>query len=268
MPTVVTSFFVYIRRFYGSYTVKLMKKFINNNKSSAKLRGQIKFLCRCKRFNILPPSLQFNFDFLGLKGHARMKVQNRFRNIVLSQKIKQSHLELRRATNLIHENTVELYNILPQDTHQDFVERLSSSHDIILESTDSNCIDKFAQLTSSARGKYLAKTFCNDNWIKNLTNVPIPDRVKSVLALGEKFCVKQQIKRNDAIDIISQTTVATENLPANIKSDIRNKTVNILTNLSNTTPKPSCTTTFFAEDLSLTRQFLNENSTLIVTRCW
>lgn len=201
---------------------------------------------------------------MGLIGRAGERVHYRIRHIVFKARVSQSYREIQMCEETILQCSTELYNLVPQDIHSDFLELLTVAHDTVLQKIRLSCDNKFEELL----GRQLNSRTCNSNqmWIKNLTSVSIPDNVQSVLALGDKFAPKQHLKKNDVIDVVARITAATSDLPLSSRHEIRSKAVNILTNHAKAPSRDTLDDIQLRQDIKIAREFISSHPEIIVSR--
>ena len=105
-----------------------------------------------------------------------------------------------------------------------------------------------------------------DNWFNNLSSVPIPKNVQSLLQLGENFSLSFFNKDKLSIEFIKSIENNISKLPTGIQMLIRNRSVPIFNTFSSLTASDSFLNNELKKHLAETKKFVINNSNLIITR--
>jgi hypothetical protein len=101
-----------------------------------------------------------------------------------------------------------------------------------------------------------------DNWLRNLSDVAIPDDIRNFLALGFKFALPPSTKDIKAIKLLADIENIIQSCPVSRSNIYRARVTNILTNFYNNPANGDHLTFLFNK----TRKFLTEHRELIITR--
>jgi len=101
------------------------------------------------------------------------------------------------------------------------------------------------------------------DWVVNMTNIPIPENILKVLALGPKFSIPKYSNDCKFHDIAVFDNFVNNSEKDDLdKISIKNKFVDILKNNSN----KKFNNIIFDRDINGTKKFLNNNKDIIITK--
>lgn len=108
----------------------------------------------------------------------------------------------------------------------------------------------------------------HDPWIKNLSNVTIPNVVNDVLRLGEKFSSNFLSSKNSQIfEIVKDVEINKENKINNNEQDaVRQKLTSIAHKHLNKPQFINDTDRLILDNIKKTKEFINNNEDLLVTK--
>lgn len=258
------SYFNHIELNYGRQVVVVMKKLMNCSRSRASLTSHTHLLEMCNKHRILPPSLNFNLNFFNIYGSIGHKLYDRIRWIVFKERISQSHREIKRLLNLQNDLVRELRDQLASEVFVNFMQNLTDLFDYIFYDTQAICAEKYQRWFVQAFQKYRRTRVTDPKWIKNLTDTDIPPNVLSVLSLGNRFAPRSHVEGKSIVDVVARVISSSDHLPAPTRTEVRNKSSNILTNHLKVPKTKSIEEIFMEKDLEESKNFLEENPDLFV----
>lgn len=103
-----------------------------------------------------------------------------------------------------------------------------------------------------------------DKWLTNLTSKELPQNVSNVLALRQKFNVKQDNKSVNTAQIIANVEPEIQKLGSEAKTELRLKLANIITNFKQMRTRYSTKERFLKEQLQETKTYLKDNDDILV----
>lgn len=103
-----------------------------------------------------------------------------------------------------------------------------------------------------------------NKWLVNLTNINVPENEKQILSLGQNF--NPPMLKIPYEHIIASIESSIYNCQDSERNEIRNKTVNIITNFKNKgNIKLNKNEYKLRKNVKLTKEFLSKNPTVLVT---
>lgn len=260
-------FFHDIQMQFGRPLVLQLKEFSNNNSKLSRLRNRRIFLLRCRREGITPSHISNNlkniktqFEFHdGSTGHHveafTHRLEHQIINLEIEITIKNTKYIERRLSTL--ESSIRA--VLPENLWLDFKQRTSTKYNTHFHDVRQVNVRKFERLLSTQHNRVVVQS----SWLKNLTDVTLPDEVKTVLSLGPKFCIPP--KKNDVSipHLLSEVNQATSNIQEKNSRDILTARVtNVITNffLNESVVRHPVTPMYLQA-----KRFLEDHPELIVT---
>lgn len=264
------SFFNYVERQYGRETLTLMKKGLQLKIKLARLKTQHEFLLKCNRVKLLPYSLRHDFrrETQGLNPEMSKKFINKSREFLLKLRIKNSITYIKHISNCRDSTYEALECKLPEDIFEDFVEHSDNVYDKVFRDSSGDLSEKFTAMCQSEKELHKKRMEHNGKWLHNLTDVPIPQNVQSVLSLGEKFSVKQEPDNKTLIDTVAsiESALNSQESPAVNRTHIRNQVVNILANHKRAPKSTTYGENLLKSDIQETTKFIKDNPHLMISR--
>ena len=183
---------------------------------------------------------------------------------VLNEKIRQSFRNIESFKRKNARIFYQLQSLLPEDILEDFKEHANEFYNKFNQIQKLEHQDRLQTLLQQNPIKSI--NFGEGKWLRNLTTTVIPEEIRPILALGDKFCPPVQLSKKNLVEVISKIEASIESKAQLVKLDVRNRVTNVLTNkLSQPTrelrehKKLRCL-------ISKTNQFLKENPQLVVVK--
>lgn len=220
---------------YGAETVRLLKQWSSLNYKMASLKNRKIFLLSCRYNGLTPTHILNNTKNLAYlientdsrTGQITLDFIHNLNRKILNLEIDTTYKNTKNLEKKINEISIKLNSLISINILEQFFETQRKSHENIFKKIKKSNIDKLNRLKNSLKSELLK---IDENWIKDYSEIEIPDDIKKFLALGHKFSIKPEPK-----DLNMKTLLADiENLiymyPNNQKNIIRAKVTNVITN--------------------------------------
>lgn len=223
---------------FGRDVVCNLKKYENISRKLANLKNRRIFLLRCKTEKIQPTFLNFNCKHINF---SNVNIQHRFDNQIFPKFIKDTinmlisdtTVNIKNLQMLIDTLTDTIKNALSTETYNTFIKQTKEKIEKLFLKKKLKNQNKINKLLHTKQKNEIKIRDINESpkWIKNLTDIEIPNDIADILMLGPNFAIDIKDDKNIPTDtIISNIEVGINHLPNYKKDQIRAKTCNILTN--------------------------------------
>ncbi|KAK9882602.1 hypothetical protein WA026_022230 [Henosepilachna vigintioctopunctata] len=228
-------FFDNIRQQYGPEILKHVKEYSNNNRKLSSLRNRRIYLLKCRSIRVLPNHISHSIGHLGR--------QMEYKDAVTGQRIRKfvsgfGHRLMNFEVDLTHKNIqfLSARQILLEDIIREaitpylwvqFRHIVSVAYNKIFNKVKVKNIKKLQRI----RDEHLKPMVIQDKWISNISEVQLPEDVRTILALGPKFCLPPSKLDLNMAGLLSQFDPVFSNIQSQNEKDIlAAKLANILTN--------------------------------------
>lgn len=260
-------FYQDIHRLFGYETMVNLKKWANINIKLAAVRNRKIFLLQCRRQGTIPTHIinnTRNIETLidvhnGRTGQQVNSFAKRLKNKILNLEVKITHNNQNALERSLEQVQTTLVNTLPNDTLQEFIRRQTILYNKEFHKIKSTNINKLKNLERQIMQEIKIK----DNWLKNLSNVEIPQDINIFLSLGLKFCIAPTFNDISAVKILADVESLISKFDINKKNMFRAQVTNILTNFLH---KPHKQNSYFNNLFNKSKRFMKEHPELIITR--
>lgn len=254
---------------HGDGPKTTMKQILRLLTKRSKLNGKKIFLLNCRKFGVLPKSLNHNFGNFGTRFDKKQfeRCSLRFFFSLLSITITSIFASVDKCNKEIKTKFEELSRMVPQNIVEEFDKISSESHRKAVEAAKPRYVQKLDGLLLEKKQK-VNMTFSNEiakKAIKNLTDIQLPPMVQYVLCLGEKFNFPQ--KTVPALEIVKSLESALRKFEDNEKRiTIRNEICNILNNQKKKPRKQSYEDNFINQQLRFTVNFFKQHADIMIAK--
>ena len=269
------SFFNNIGYLHGTNIRNLLRNWTSLRYDLASAKAHLNYLLQCRKQDVFPSHI-LNTHRVGIS--FRSKSCNFFykssrvslERKILKLEIKDLHIHInkflyKKLNNLIIKIRNIKINNITLDNFLKFTEIKSRN---IYNNTVDKLQKKFFNLIKNQRSNNRHQ-LNRDNWIKNISDVQIPDDVIDVASLGPKFNVpKIDLSSRDVLTSIKNIEYALDsiNIDKNIVDDIRESFVGALEQSAKKVDHIPQSDRDFAKKLSNTKLFLKNNNNIFFTR--
>lgn len=266
------NFFRDMKSTHGFNITKIIMTYFKCKMDLARAINKKYFLLRCRKDRVIPKTRHIkNYQKIDNKIFDRL--QSNFIFGIISQEITEVFGTIKKLEKTIVSLESSLINNMTQRQFLRIKTRAETQFDIEFKNIKDRHINKYNEIFTSHITDRPTETLATeeeDKWLVNLTNVTIPNDVKNVLRLGEKFnppIKSTEIPFSNYICDVESLLLHCEN--DETKVDIRNRLVNILTNFKSRTKHKKMLNDWeikFLKDLKSTQKFVKEHQELIITR--
>lgn len=256
---------------YGRQAVTKFKSWSKNKQKLAKLLNKRCFLLKCRKEDVIPKHVKgatYGVEKLlqqdsweSRDSHHRKLL--RLGNKILSLEISSNQKQILKVESNLNILKNEIIGFTNEHIFLEFSHKQHIKYNRLFHKVKCKNINKFNYLYNSQVAQKLKS---QPNWIKNLTNVTIPEDVNHFLALGPKFSIEPILGKDINIrNILADIDYATSTIEdTNLRNNIIARSTNVITNYfhHSTEIKPS----LFRKVFNKTRSFLKEHPDIIVTR--
>lgn len=228
----------------------------------AKQKARLVFLLKCRRHNIFPRFIldQANHLFRKYK-EAPIKVRNQLKTAkenlmktMLNVEITMCH----RDIDTLHKRLETLSEGVTKET----LSLSNDSYEIELRRSNERVYKKFVKLTNTQ--DHLKNIKFDDSFIKNLTDLDIPEEMKLVLSLGPKFSISPE--EDPIIDLASDIELAIKReVPQDAQRAARGEALYSLAKFSKQNKSLTRIDKFLQKAIRKTREFLQQNPNVMVS---
>ncbi|XP_074028848.1 uncharacterized protein [Leptinotarsa decemlineata] len=219
---------------YGYSTMRNLKDVANINIKLANLRNRRNFLLRCRKNNLVPPHITsgvHNVENLtntatGSLLRRTLNFNRRLRNSILNLEIKITHETVLSFEKTLTSLKSKLVTILPTYIITEFYRKLSINYSRRFFKVKKQNQKKFQNLILTQSKKIISQP----NWIKNLTDIEIPQDIKNFLALGPKFSIQPCLKDINVPHLLADIDYIVDKSKIQNKNLILSKSCNLVTN--------------------------------------
>lgn len=228
-------FYQTIHTQYGIEKANLFKQWAKTNIKISSLKNRKIFLLRCRKDDITPPHITngtknvealINFQD-GYTGQKILKFNNRLDSKLINLEIDITIATLKKLEKHLIQIIEQLKNHIPNHVINEFQNRQHVTSEKHFKKVKNRNLKKFNNLKNQQHELHIST---QDKWIKNLTNLDIPQEILRFLSLGFKFSIEPTNKEISVKRLISDIENIIRVLPNNIKNVTRAKLTNILTN--------------------------------------
>ncbi len=267
------NFFKYIEITFGHTTKQHLKDWTNTKHQLSTLYSRRLFLLCCKGNDILPRHIsELNTCYNRITFYSKScdkafsNLKALISNRLLRLEIKDAYCYEKILTKRLEKLRVKINSL---NVDKQLLDRFYSL-------TDEKC-NKIYQKCWTLHKKKLDSLLCKKNqfsipdrasWIKNLSNVAIPQNVIDIISLGHNFNLNSNIDRKDVITSIKNVESSIQNIDISsvVKGDIRNFTSMVLKNHTKKSTHISVEEKTLAKKVNETKKFLKDNNDIFFTR--
>lgn len=243
-----------------------IKLWAKTNIHLASWRNRRTFLVKCRQHNTFPRHVEDSAS----RSTRHMDIPNaeearRIDNFKLRLKHKLLNIEIRMAYRVVREKERLLDNLekkicesLHRDVWIEFKLRNNRSYNRRFHKIKTDNCNKLNRLIQYNKPKIKVK----DNWLRNFTDVQIPDEVKQLLSLGPKFSVPTSSKDLPIVHTLSEIENLLRGLDTQTKNIYAARVTNIITNYLRTSEEHN----FFKNLYIKSKRFLAQHPELLVLR--
>lgn len=251
---------------YGRQMELDLKLWAKTNGQLASWRNRRIFLIKCRQHNIFPRHL----DDSATRSTRHMDIPNgeearRIDNFKIRLKHKLINLEISMAFRVVRERERVLADLesvinetLEHDIWVEFRRRQNIAYNRVFHKIKSDNINKLNRLIQHNR----PKLFTKPNWIKNLTDVEVPEDVQQLLSLGPKFCLPTSSRDVPIVHLLSEVENIICDQEPQKKNLLAAKVTNIVTNFLRTAEEQH----YFNEMFKKSKTFLKQHPDLLVLK--
>ncbi|XP_071579195.1 uncharacterized protein [Temnothorax nylanderi] len=269
------SFFYTTGQRYGSDSIKLLKDWINIVTKSHTIKQQLIFLLRCRRQDMLPPhikNLRTNVRFYrGSTNNLLDNYKKRYQRAMLNLEIKDliqygNFLRLK-----IEDTEKKLFLLLPEQLVINFI-RLNNvkilRHKNLVKD---RLVKKFEELKKKLQAQNPFSKIDNNKWFVNISTKVIPDSVKNILCLGDKFGLpisnlNKKDRLNSVLEVIKNVKYYNFKFPVKCLNGIRNSVSNTLSTFLNNSKHLNHIDRYVLNGFQMCKRFLIDNDDVLVTK--
>ncbi|XP_074025984.1 uncharacterized protein [Leptinotarsa decemlineata] len=260
-------FFEEIEHNYGFQISRAMKEWNNTNKKLASYRNRRIFLLQCRKNNVVPSHIEnntknLNILFNSTNGKNSYDIHNFNDNLkkkILNLEIKITHNDLKNLENISNKQTKFVTESIPINIWLEFEKRQTIKYNKIFNDIKKKNIDKLNILKMNSKSDIKTK----ENWIKNLSDIIIPEDIKHFLALGFNFSLPPTTTEVNIPNLLSDIENLITGFCDSKKNLFRAKITNIVTNFFQ---KPHDNKNYLNFLFEKTKTFLKNHPELILTR--
>jgi hypothetical protein len=214
-------FFEKISHDYGKNTTKFFKDICKHNKKLAQLYNKKIFLLKCKTKSLTPTWLKLSKSkFKHLENNKIFKnTLHKFYKTIINIEIKNTYKEISQLNKNIFYNYTQLKTFVPKNIIDDFKNFQNYNYEKLFQKIKTTQQNKLTKLINNNSTSFKI----NEHWIKNYSDINIPNDITHLLSLGPKFSLpdnKNNIK-TDIINTISNFEYTIENKLATEQTEIR-----------------------------------------------
>lgn len=262
-----------IHNSYGQDNYINLKRWASTNNQLVNYRNHKSFLLQCRTNQVLPLHLNRSINCLQYILLEDNPFKNRCYNFFREFQLKALNLEIAFVhwkVSLLQDKLNACKNFAKENLpHSIFISFEKSQMDFYNSKFKSQKTKQKNKLTKLIHEQYGHSLNFDEKWFKNLTNLVFPENVKTTLALGEKFNLPYDNSNLPLEQIIVDVEFALSFLEdEDTKIEKRNQTINILSNYMYSTKNRnhSKMQRNLLRNGSETRQFLKENSNILITK--
>ena len=170
-----------------------------------------------------------------------VNVNDKFLRQIRNQVIKDSHIRIKYLDKIACKSKDNLKALLPKEKFDKIVlyqPNLNKKYNL----ENNELKEKFEKLQTKKeltpilnQHKMNNKTEDEDPWLLNCTDIDIPDTVKDILRLGEKFSSSFLTKKSQQVyEIVKNLEANIEKIPEKAQDEFRHKILSLSTNFSKT----------------------------------
>lgn len=230
-------FYQNIRDTYGYSTMKELKLVANTNIKLATLRNRKTFLLQCRRHGLIPTHIttgvknvtNLTGEAVGRTLHQTLQFNSRLRTKLLNLEIKVTHDSVRCLEKTLRTTKNKLSNKLPYYIIVNFFRNQSIKYNRTFFQVKNANLRKFNNLKRLSQSRIITPA----HWIKNLTEIDIPNEVSNFLALGPKFSIEPVLNDINIPKLLSDVDHIVKNIndiSSREKNLLLTQSTNIITN--------------------------------------
>lgn len=266
-------FFQEVRENYGNHNLQKLKQISSTYTNLAKQKNKRIFLLRCKNEDVYPTFLNINVNHIKPGGTY---LENKFSNIVNSFKNKILNLVLSDTTHninklerVLNENITYLRNVIPENKLTTFLNFEKIKYEKIFTSIKQKNQRKLHTLIKNS--EIYPTNNISTNWLENISDTQIPNKIAEILALGPNFSIKLNSESElPTTEYIACVESVIYDQPIEIKESIRSEVVNVITNhkikLRHNKFKTNKTQKIIQKQLMKTKIFLKNNPQISILK--
>ncbi|XP_060537265.1 uncharacterized protein LOC132708734 [Cylas formicarius] len=260
-------FFQSIKARYGNEAVSLLKQWARLGSKLSSFGNRKIFLLKCRQTGIIPRHITDGTRNLGMlldltDGHMGDRIRDfntRLNNKLINLEISLTISTINRIEKSLKQVREKVLTLIPGDVVDEFGKRQQGSCDKKFKTIKKKNINKFQNLKSQQHHLTI-KT--QDNWVKNISEVEVPDDVLRFLSLGSKFSVPPRCNEISVKRLIADVETIIKVVPENAKNTVRAKFTNVLTNFLKQPAKRS----YIDILLKKTKKIFKDHAELVVSR--
>lgn len=264
-------FYQQTERDYGTQAIKALKTWEKSKTKLAKILNRRCFLLKCRKDGIIPNHITNatkNVDYLLHQNGWRTNNKGskhiiRLGHKILNLEISSNQKEITKLQCMLIKLKSDIINLTNEQIFLEFTHKQSKKYNRIFHLIKKRNINKFNHLYNSQLSSMLDS---KPSWIKNLTNVNVPNDILQFMALGPQFTIEptlgKDIKLKSILADVDYATSFAED--TNVRKNIIARCTNVITNYHNKSidSKPD----FFRRLLNKTHRFLSDHQEIILTK--
>lgn len=262
-----------IRINYGNSAYQDLKLWANTSRQLANYNNHKKFLLQCRQKQVLPIHLTrsiASMQFLLIEDNPfRDKFAGMFREFqfkTINLEISYIHWKIAKLNKILAECKTRVSVLLPSNIFDSFSTSQNNFYKKNLTTIKNKQKRKFNKLFVNQTQPTNNVNNSNTKWFINKTDLEFPRNVENILALGEKFNLPYGEKNLPIEQLIIDTEyIINSNTDENIRTEKRNKVVNIITNFLSYNRVDKGDTKLIRDEAE-TRIFLKENPEIVILK--
>lgn len=261
-------FYQNIANTFGRATERLIKQWVKVYLHRATEINRRTFLLKCRRNNIFPRHIMDSTTRItytarvtdSRDGWQITGFTNRLRHRLINLEIDLVHSSLHKNDKLLIKLDSDIKNIISPHTWNEFKRRMSIKYNRKYSDVKVSNISKFNRLLQQQS----VRVNIEDRWLRNLTDITIPQPVKTLLSLGPKFGVPPTVRDISIAHLLSDLEYMSRTIENPNKRDlIRAQTTNIVTNFVHKDPGRH---NQFNNMYTECKKFIKEHPDLLISR--
>ncbi|XP_037048105.1 uncharacterized protein LOC119082641 [Bradysia coprophila] len=245
---------------FGNNTIQRQHR--KTSEKLAKQKARLVFLLKCRRHNIVP---RFILDQVNRLFKKYSNAPQSARNQVDTARINLMQTMLNVEITMCHRDLDYLKNkleSLSQSTTEETLSLSKDSYEIELKRSNKMVYEKFVKLQQTQ--EHTKNIRFDESFIKNLTSHTIPEEMKLVLSLGQKFSITPE--EDPIIDLASDIELAIKReVPLNAQRAARGDALYSLAKFSKQNKRLNRIDKFLQKAIRKTREFLQQNPGVMIS---
>lgn len=272
------NFFQHINETYGPTTTRLLKNWTNIVEQLASATARRIFLLKCRSYDVYPSNIVnsnkrlLSTTFYSDYGRDMLKHYDSVMcNRLLKLEIKDINYHITFLTNQRKSLKIQLDNSALNETIlKKFLDFTNAKKNNIHRKILKNLEKKFQSIVARNNANK-PNSIDKTKWIKNLTNVPLPQDVSEIVSLGRKHALPTDIGKKEIITTIKNLEEKLEFaerskiIDKNTSDEIRISVTQCLKSSSRSKSHITREDKDFNKKLKKTKSFIKENPSIFFT---